>query len=79
VEIEVLIIPADRIYMIRRKDMTDPRFFLLDTITQDEFTLPIAYWTPVMLDAREFYTEESVETYLYEKLKHRPCEIIMVK
>jgi len=36
-------------------------------------------WTPNKFKAREFYSEESVETFLFEKLMSRPCEIIMVK
>ena len=71
------LIPADVVYMIRRKDLHDPTFFLYDSIDL-QYTEAVL-WTPSQYKAREFYSEESVETYLYEKLKQRPCEIIMVK
>lgn len=72
----MLVLPADRVYMIRRKDIRTPQFFLYDVV---ELTLSTAIWTPRADDAREFYTEESVETFLYERLRGRPAEIIMVK
>ena len=68
-----LILPTDNIYMIRRKDLFDPHFFLYDWIDI------AVIWTPNKLKAREFYSEESVETFFHEKLHNRPCEIIMVK
>ncbi len=75
--IKINLIHLESIYMIRRKDMLDPRFFLYDYLTpalQDDIVL----WTPNQFKAREFYTEESVENFLCDKLNNRPCEIIRV-
>ncbi len=73
-----LLLPADNIYMIRRKDLFDPHFFLYDWIDTD-IAIDAALWTPNKWNAREFYSEESVETFFHEKVSNRPCEIIMVK
>lgn len=62
--------------MIRRNDI-DPWYFLYDDIMVNEIAAVL--WTPNKYKAREFYSEESVETFLYERLRNRPCEIIMVK
>lgn len=68
------------VYMIRRKDLKFPYFFLYDYL-EAIIVPPItaALWTPNRLKAKEFYSEESVEMFLYDKLNNRPCEIIMVK
>jgi len=72
-----IILPTESsVYMIKRKDSTDPLFFLFDVINTN---IDVALWTPTMFKAREFYTEESVEEFKYKYLKNRPCEIIMVK
>ena len=73
-----LILPVDNIYMIRRKDLIDPHFFLYEWI-DSAITMNGVLWTPNEMEAREFYSEESVETFFHEKLHNRPCEIIMVK
>ena len=74
--IRIRLIPAESIYMIRRTDQYNPWFFLYDCI---EAPYDIVLWTPNRYKAREFYSEESVETYYYENLRQRPCEIIAVK
>ncbi len=74
---KIKLIPADRIYMIRRKDIIDPFFFLYDGLEAPD--VDIVLWTPSLVKAREFYTEESVETYLHDRLSNRPCEIVKVK
>ncbi len=74
-----LLFPPDTIYMIRRKDLFDPRFFLYDYLEAERQRIDAVLWTPNKFKAREFYSEESVETFFYEKLMSRPCEIIMVK
>ncbi len=74
-----ILIPPDTIYMIRHKDLFDPRFFLYDYLEAERQRIDAVLWTPNKLKAREFYSEESVETFFYEKLMNRPCEIIMVK
>ena len=66
------------IYMIRRKDLFDPHFFLYEWI-DSAIAMDAVLWTPNKMKAREFYSEESVETFFHEKLYNRPCEIIMVK
>ena len=72
---KINLIPAETVYMIRRKDLRDPYFFLYDCL----HGVNAALWTPNKMNAREFYSEESVETFFYEKLRNRPCEIILVK
>lgn len=74
---KINLIPPDKIYMIRRTDQFDPWFFLYDRL--DVPQVDIILWTPNQLKGREFYSEESVETFLYENLQQRPCEIIAVK
>lgn len=76
--IQIHLIPADVIYMIRHKEINDPFFFLYDAIELPP-NIDTVLWTPNQHKAREFYSEESVETYLHEKLRNRPCEIICVK
>ena len=76
--IQIHLIPADTIYIIRHKELYDPFFFLYDAID----ILPdvdTVLWTPNQNKAREFYSEESVETYFYDKLRDRPCEIVCIK
>jgi len=68
-----MLIPPETVYMIRHKFR--PPFFLYDFILNPE----LALWTPNKHKAREFYTEESVEMYMYNNLSNRPCEIVMVK
>lgn len=75
--IQISLIPADTIYMIRRTDIY-PFFFLYDAIEIPP-DIDTVLWTPNQHKAREFYSEESVENYLYENLRTRPCEIICVK
>lgn len=74
--IQIELIPPEVIYMIRHKEF-DPFFFLYDAV--DLPNVATVLWTPNQRKAREFYSEESVETYFYEKLRDRPCEIICVK
>ncbi len=69
------LITEEVIFMIRRKDMRDPRFFLYDYLTPPQED-DIVLWTPNQFKAREFYSEESVENFLCDKLTSRPCEII---
>ena len=77
---KINLLKADTIYMIRRKDLNDPHFFLYDAVTDPTIhDIDAVLWTPVQYKAREFYTEESVEDFFYYRLKNRPCEIIMVK
>lgn len=74
-----LFLPVDGpVYMIRRKDRD---FFLFDVVPNTSMYAVggVALWTPVQFKAREFYSEESVEQFKFERLQHRPCEIIMVK
>ena len=78
---KINLIKPDSIYMIRRKDMRDPEFFLYDLMYEG---MPVVVrstvlWTPDQWNAKEFYCEESVETFLVDCLKDRPCEIVMVK
>ena len=75
--IKGLLIQPDNVYMIRRKDR-NPYFFLYDCIETDQL-MEYVLWTPNKFKAREFYTEETVETFMFSKLANRPCEIIMVK
>jgi hypothetical protein len=75
---KINLISAETIYMIRRKDLFDPYFFLYDYL-EIPIDIQAVLWTPNKFKAREFYSEESVETFFYEKLNNRPCEIIMVK
>jgi hypothetical protein len=72
------IIPPEITYVIRRTDTYDPFFFLYDCIDMYDLNIDTVLWTPNRHKAREFYTEETVETYLFDNLKNRPCEIIMV-
>ena len=72
-----LILP-DSVYMIRRIDF-HPFFFLYDCIDTDYLNLDTVLWTRNKQKAREFYCEESVEEYMFAKLRNRPCEIILVK
>ena len=74
-----LLFPPETIYMIRRKDLLNPYFFLYDYLEAEKQRIDAVLWTPNKFKAREFYSEESVETFFYEKLMSRPCEIIMVK
>jgi len=74
-----LLISPETIYMIRRKDLLNPYFFLYDYLEAERQRIDAVLWTPNKFKAREFYSEESVETFFYEKLMSRPCEIIMVK
>ena len=68
------------VYMIRRKYTLNPEFFLNDFVqTAPVIDLGAVLWTPNKFKAKEFYSEESVETFLYDHLRDRPCEIIMVK
>lgn len=76
--IQINLIPADVIYMIRHKELHDPFFFLYDAVDIVP-NVDTVLWTPNQQKAREFYSEESVETYFYERLRDRPCEIICVK
>jgi len=76
--IKINLIPYETVYMIRRKDMIDPRFFLYDYLNAPPQEDDIVLWTPNQFKAREFYTEESVENFLCDKLNNRPCEIIRV-
>lgn len=62
--------------MIRRKDINDPFFFLYDVIPH---TIDVALWTPIAFQAREFYSEQTVEEFKSLHLHNRPCEIVMVK
>ena len=72
-----LILPNEGpVFMIRRKDVNDPFFFLFDILVAD---IDIALWTPVEFKAREFYSEQSVEDFKYQFLNNRPCEIVMVR
>ena len=75
---KINLIQPDTVYMIRRIDLYDPYFFLYDRLEND-VDVDFVLWTPNKFKAREFYSEESVETFFYEKLQNRPCEIIMVK
>jgi len=74
------LIPAETIYMIRRKNLK-PHFFLYDYLEATIAVTPTnaVLWTPDRQKAREFYSEESVEQFLYDKLYSRPCEIVMIK
>lgn len=72
------LIEPESVYMIRHRKLR-PVFFLYDCIDTDYLKLDTVLWTRIQYKAREFYTEESVETYMYEKLRSRPCEIILIK
>ena len=76
---KINLLTAETIYMIRRKDLINPHFFLYDCLETGQIDIDTVLWTPNKFNAREFYSEKSVETFLYEKLNNRPCEIIMVK
>lgn len=76
---KINLLSADNIYMIRRKDLFNPYFFLYDWIDTADIDIDAVLWTPNKWKAREFYSEESVETFFHEKVSNRPCEIIMVK
>jgi len=73
----MIIIEPDSVYMIRHRKLRP--FFLYDCIDTDYLNLDTVLWTRIQYKAREFYSEESVETYMYEKLHSRPCEIILIK
>ncbi len=66
------------VYVIRRKDLLDPRFFL-SHFDYETFPFELAKWTAVIERAKEFPTEESVETFKYEFLQSRPCEIVRIQ
>lgn len=76
--IQINLIPAEVFYMIRHKEVRDPYFFLYDAVDYVP-NVDTVLWTPNRHKAREFYSEESVETYYYEKLRDRPCEILRIK
>ena len=69
----MILIPPETVYMIRHKFRSP--FFLYDYIEYPE----LALWTRIRHKAREFYSEESVEMYMYINLSNRPCEIVMIK
>lgn len=74
----MFVIKLAEIYLIRRKDLLDPRFFL-SHFDHEHFAFELAMWTPTIVRAKEFFTEESVETFKYEFLQDRPCEIIRIE
>lgn len=73
----MFILKLKEVYVIRRKDFNDPRYFF-HTLDNDT-TIDLVRWTPVIARAKEFITEEAVETFKYEFLKDRPCEIIRIE
>lgn len=74
----MFILKLAEVYVIRRKDLIDPRFFL-SYFDYEHFAFELAKWTPTIAKAKEFTTEESVETFKYEFLHNRPCEIIRIQ
>ena len=66
---------ASEIFLIRRKDFVDPRFFLQE-FDYEKYNFLYARWTANKQRASEFRTEEAVETFKFEFLQHYPCEII---
>ncbi len=66
------------IYLIQRKDYVSPRFFLSEW-DEDRFNAIYAKWTVNRRRANEFETEEAVENFKAEFLRHHPCEIIRIK
>ena len=63
------------IYVIRRKDHP---YFLYSKLEYPS-DIDVVAWTRMLFQAQEFYSEETVETFLYTHLRNRPCEIIMAK
>jgi hypothetical protein len=73
-------------YLIRRTDFIDPNYYLLDVLRDQhsiidagEPKLEVVRWTAVLNRAWAFPSEEAVETYKYEYLRHKPCEIIRAR
>lgn len=64
-----------RRFVIRRK--SSQQWFLVD-IYEEQMARPVI-WTPRLLQAKLFLSEEDVEEFKYAYLRLRPCEIIEIK
>lgn len=73
----MFVLKLEEVYYIRRKDFTDPRYFLKEFDVEDPLLQTIK-WTPTIITAKEFITEEAVETFKYQFLRDRPCEIVRI-
>lgn len=65
-----------RIFVIRRKQKTKA-WFLHDVESTSQLRTVI--WTPRLVIARAFPSEEDVEEFKYANLRHQSCDIVEVK
>ena len=49
-----MLFPPDNVYMIRRKDLLNPYFFLYDYLEAEKQRVDAVLWTPNKFKAREF-------------------------
>jgi hypothetical protein len=76
----MFVIQMEEVFLIRRKDFKLPEFFLVEySLNPISADLDIAKWTSFVKRAKEFYTEETVETFKYEYMRARPCEIVRIR
>jgi len=74
-QLSLSLINDKRKFVIRRK--SPQQWFLVD-IYEERLARPVI-WTPRLMQAKVFLTEEDVEEFKYAFLRARPCEIIEVK
>lgn len=74
-QLSLNLINDKRQFVIRRKS---PKQWFFCEIYEEYDTQPVI-WTPHLLRACKFYTEEAVEEFKYAYLRSRPCEIIEIK